>query len=548
MRRGVIAVSWIAAFLVGLLLRLWNLPDQILGGDELHGVRAALQLPLAKILRTYGQVDPCIPLASFYRLVIDFRGYLDETVVRLPSLLSGLVALVAMPLLTRRRLGWDGAQRLAWMVAISPLWVLYSRLARPYMPVVLLGFVAFMAFDRWVEERQRRWAVLWAVSSGLAIWFHLVTAPLVLSPWLFEVVRKVVARRSRSSTGLLPWPALLGFGGLAGLVILALVGPAASSVVEVLQVKQGGSQIGASTLLGVWYLQAGTARGVLSVVFWALALTGLARLFASQTLFAARCLCAVIAQLATVWLLSPYGVSNPLVLNRYWLVISPIVFCWWASAFPLGRGADIATTGAAPGNRVGRGAGFAVAALVFLFLVRGPLLSRAYATSSFTQSNDYVAFHNPKRVATTILTAQPAGALEALSETGPLLVFPWSSRWLLNRGLARQQQVLGRSMVVASPERPLSLPSLRLRNLSAADPASFLASRARYLAIFLDLADEERRWGGPGRHSHFRPTQVELFRGLAQAMVGRLEAEWGPPLARDERVVVWDLAALRGRS
>jgi hypothetical protein len=53
--RPVLGVA--APLLVGAVLRLWNLRDQILGGDETHALRAAVNLPLSKILVTYQQTD-----------------------------------------------------------------------------------------------------------------------------------------------------------------------------------------------------------------------------------------------------------------------------------------------------------------------------------------------------------------------------------------------------------------------------------------------------------------------------------------------------------
>ncbi len=547
------AFVWIAACLAGLALRGWNLPDQIVGGDELHAVRAALRSPVSEIVHTYSQADPCIPMAVFYRLVLDLRGYLDEVAIRLPALCSGLLALLVIPWLAWRRVGSAGALLLAWMVALSPLLVLYSRLARPYMPIVLLSFVAFMAFDRWAEEGRKRWAVLWALSSGLAVWFHLVTAPFVLAPWLFEVLRKALGRpfarawSQRRSGGPgghclgrqgdgagdaqrgLSWSELVGFGLLAGLAILLLVGPALGSLVEVLGAKRGESKITAPALLGVWYLQAGTASAVGSVLFWVLTLVGFARLFARQRLFAARSLFAVAAQCTAVWVLSPHAVSYSLVLNRYWLVAYPVLLCWWVSAFALGQRRRLVTV--------------AAVAAVVMALVSGPLVSRDYATSSFTQSNDYVAFHQPLPEPIELPVA-----LTNLPRPGPLLVFPWSSRWRLSRSLAGYQRLLNRSIVVSSPEPALNLPALRFRNLSAAHPRDFLASRARYLVVFLDVADEEERWGGERAALALKPRLAEHYRQEGQRMARLLEEWWGSPIARDERVVVWDLETLRSEA
>src|SRR4028118_1005904 len=132
--------------LLGALLRLWNLPAQIVGGVELNAIKAALQLPLGMVLTTYQLQDPCLPLAGFYRFLLDRGMGLSELWVRLPVLAFGLIALVAIPWIAERRVGRPAAQALAWLVALSPPLVLYSRIARPHMPAALPGVAATARF------------------------------------------------------------------------------------------------------------------------------------------------------------------------------------------------------------------------------------------------------------------------------------------------------------------------------------------------------------------------------------------------------------------
>src|SRR5882672_2288197 len=96
---------WLPPVLAGILLRLWNLRAQIVGGDEMNGVQAALRMPLGKLLTTYQLRDPCLPMAGFYRFLLDRGIALTELWVHLPPLVFGLAALVAVPWIAARLLG-----------------------------------------------------------------------------------------------------------------------------------------------------------------------------------------------------------------------------------------------------------------------------------------------------------------------------------------------------------------------------------------------------------------------------------------------------------
>jgi predicted membrane-bound mannosyltransferase len=147
MVRRFYAVGWSLPFVVGAALRLWNLRGQILGGDETHAIRAALNFTLPKILVTYQVTDNCIPLTALYKLFLLAGMPLTETLLRLPVLLCGLAALLALPAAFAGRLDRGTVLVYRWLLAISPALVLYSRIARSYMPMVLLSFGAVMAFE-----------------------------------------------------------------------------------------------------------------------------------------------------------------------------------------------------------------------------------------------------------------------------------------------------------------------------------------------------------------------------------------------------------------
>src|SRR5215208_5469327 len=73
------AALWLLpALALGALLRFWNLPAQVIGGDELHALRAALAMPVRQILVTYRLADNSIPLTAFDRLLMDAGVPLTE--------------------------------------------------------------------------------------------------------------------------------------------------------------------------------------------------------------------------------------------------------------------------------------------------------------------------------------------------------------------------------------------------------------------------------------------------------------------------------------
>jgi len=100
-----------APLVVGTALRLWNLPHQILGGDEVHALRAAVKLSLPQILVTYQPADNCIPLTALYKLLMIAGLPITEMVLRLPMLLCGLAALLVLPAGGRRGQGMRGGGR-----------------------------------------------------------------------------------------------------------------------------------------------------------------------------------------------------------------------------------------------------------------------------------------------------------------------------------------------------------------------------------------------------------------------------------------------------
>jgi hypothetical protein len=283
------SLAWTAlasAWLAGALARTWSLHLQVYSGDETHAVWSALNMPLSEILVTYRLADHCIPLASFYRLLVRSGVGLSEVVLRAPAVLAGLAATAVLPLLVLRwaRSGdGDGATGARWaalycaLLAISPSLVYYSRIARPYAIVAFLAPLAAAAFWRWWRGGGTGWAVLWALAGGLSAWFHLGTAPFVAAPLLWAAGDLLVARwrrradpaatePDRRSPG---WLALATAGAGLGLALAAFLVPAHGSLLRLMRRKGAAAEgIDAAGLWDVARLQAGSAWPWVAALFW----------------------------------------------------------------------------------------------------------------------------------------------------------------------------------------------------------------------------------------------------------------------------------------
>lgn len=516
----------VASFASGAALRLWNLRDQILLGDELHAVRSALDWDLPKILTTYRLADNSIPLTAFYRLAAESSLGLSEWILRLPPVLAGLSILVLLPWTVDRELGRRSAVLAGWLVALSPSLVYYSRIARSYAVVVALGLAAFALFWRWWERDPRwRWALGYCACAAAAVWFHLGAAPFVAAPVGFAVLDLLGGAGRRSPDRGAKVRRLLGCGALLAALVASFVLPAWPSFVRLLKRRPGSDPPGIDGFFDTLSLQGGTAHPWLTILFWSVALAGLWLLIRARPRFAFYSLAAVAAQwLAVAVVLKPTGVSIPIVLNRYVLVALPVVLIWVAVA--LGRMTRVASAGRR------RWPGWATAgALLVLLAALGPYAAEpGLRFGPFAGSNTALKFSEP-------VQAPPPEGVPAIYRllgrepgSGAVLQAPSATAWWQVETYRETSRIHGRSVVLASDDRHLDDPRLTLRNLVPLDPERFLESRARFVVV--DLDRRRTSLGAKGA-------------GLAPALAQELAAEWGEPHLVDAGILVWDLDRLR---
>lgn len=518
---------------LGLVPRLWNLPAQVMSDDEMHTVRSAVSLPVSEILVAYEPVDNCIPLTALWRAVIDSGVRPSEVVLRLPAVLSGALLLVVAPWWAARRIGRGPALALAALLALSPMLVFYSRIARSYAPIVLFGFSAVAAFEAWWRRPSWRMGALYVVLATLAVWFHLGAATFVVAPFLFAL-GELLAHRDWRRLRPLIW-----LGLATGLAFLAFLVPARESLLFLILDKHGKAGLEAAAVLDMLRLLAGSAHPAVVALFWLATVLGFIRFVHLDRRLALYTATVVLGHVAGLLILSPAGQEIALVFQRYllvalpWILLGPAILLGhpWPASRPLWKTLQPACA----------------AATLVLLVAAGPFAGPEIRRSPLAHHNDYMGFHAPRPKPRPRQVPRFYRRLAHSGAPGVVLEFPWLPVWRLNRSFYLYQEVHGRELVVSSPRRLLADPRLRLQNLSLARAEAFLASRARWVVIHRNLREEEERWPESGAYPqpqallHARRTLDHA----GQAMIRRLRRTWGPPDEADRWIAVWDLERVR---
>jgi hypothetical protein len=522
------------AALAGLALRLYRVDEQILTGDELHAVNAALVRGVGEILREwswYG-ADYSVPLTAFYRLLLDRGVVLSELGFRAPILAAGALLPLVLPLALRPRLGRAPALVLAWLLALSPMLVLYSRIVRSYGPLVLFADGAVLAFERWWRTGRGGAAALYVLLAAGAVYLHLGTAPFVLAPFVFAAGS--LARRRAGGRRL---AALLAVGAATAATLCAFLLPALPSLLELAREHGRGRLPGLGAALDVLRLQLGTRSLPLAALGVALGLRGARILLRRDPAWLAYLATLAAGLVAGLALLAPNFLEAPVVLNRYLLPLLPFALALVAV------GAATPPAGAGRGARRAQGA--AVAALLLACFATGPLAGPEYRWSSFTHAQPFLNFTRPGD--SVPLEEVPAFYRELPAGDEPLVEAPWMN--VGTHSFNAYQHVHRRPLRVVSLVRLHRDPRLRLRNVLPVQPEALLESGARYVVVHLDVREEELRVATSElRHRERIERLPELWaalRGGAARLVLELEAAFGPPAYADEHVRAWDLAAVR---
>ena len=527
----------LGAVVVGAAIRLDQIREQIVLDDEWHALHAILRFGYGRILTHFGWTDVCIPLAVFDKVVADTVG-LSEMWMRLPVLLAGIASLLVLPLMLRAWLEHSATTSLAWLLAVSPLHVFFSRFARPYAISLLLVMVGGLAFARWWEHGRPRWKALCMGGFVLGPYFHLSVLPVVLATIALGLAeaagwRRSSARRPREV-------ALLAVEVALGLAVLVGVPLAVDHAA--LAYKAGRARLGAPMAAGVLELMAGTARRPLLMALVALVLAGGLVLARERprllALLAAMALAVPVAILAA----RPVSVDEPIVAARYCLVVLPVALLLAAVALARGEQWLRARIGAWPPGTL------TALAVVGLF-VAGPLPRLHARPNNWTHHGSFQYAYDPARLDWRCPPEVPRFYRELATRPPAslrLLEAPWWHAWE-NVYFPCYQQVHRQYMAigfVAPPERaasPSGLPraaelpllapgrSFRFRNfVHVSDEPGLRRRGIRYVVFHRSLEEEMGVDSADYR--------VDIAPWLAY-----YRSRYGTPVYEDGAVVVFDV-------
>jgi len=530
----VVRWSIAAALVAGALLRNAWLRTQVLAGDEFHALNAALEWPLSQIVSTwtYHGADYGVPMAAGFRLAFDLGATLGEFELRLPAMILGTLSIAVMPWMLRGRLGTAPTILYAWLLASSPLLVIYSRMARSYAPALLLAFVAVVCFERWWSQRSRRAAAAYAICAALALWCNLVVAPFVAAPVVYALVRFSLGDAAlRQRRGELFWIA----GTALACAALPLV-PALGSLEVLDDVHGRGGPPSVETWLEVVRMHAGTRSWIVCGLVLAALTRGVWITWVRDRWWLGYLAAVSLMHMGALLTLGPDQLDNPIVINRYLLVLLPFGLALVArgAAEPIARIPASAQTSA-------------VVAVGLGLIATGPLATRHFAHTSFSTASTFAYFVRGGNEIPFEDMPEFYRELSEADDVQPVLEYPWSN--LATHAFDAYQKHHEQPVYVVAPWREIDDERLSLERTFPPRVELYLDSPARWLVVHLDLQQEERRVRTSDRNHWMRlQERPQIWQPLLRAGPTKtrlLERRFGPADHASELLRVWDLDRLR---
>jgi hypothetical protein len=380
----------------------------------------------------------------------------------MPLLLAGIVAIVALPWLFRNWLKPGECLLLSALIAISPLMVNYSRIARPYSLLFLLAGASIVLAWLWWQNRDRTSGILWAFCAIFAAWLNPVSLAVTTAPFLWFIGSKLA---HRAPPGARP----IGHSLVMGVAIalgtgLLLYAPFSNDFAS-LAVKSGLHQVNAGTIVVAFSLFTGSGFMLVSALMVGAAAAGWISLKRRDRHFAWYLAVIAVSSTLAVVMTGAEWISEGIVLARYLIGLLPVFLALASIGLVMifGRRADVLIP----------------VVLLALFLA-GPLPQSNAGHNQFTHHMaaqfDYKQSRNPISAALAGIEAEPFyREIAELHPAGDAVVVegPWylESNWnALPLYQAEHRQVLKVGFIGGScagslyGELQSGIPGLEFRN------------------------------------------------------------------------------------
>lgn len=376
------------AFLSGLWLRVYLLADQVFIDDEWHGLYYVIGKSPAWLLTHFSIPGAtCIPL-NFYTWVLGATMGWSELMLRLPSLVCGVLCVVVGPLLARKFIGTRRAVLLAFLLAICPVLIFYSRICRPYSAVALLAFAALLLAARWMRSGGLRPALLFIGAGVLAIYFHLFAVVTVAAPLLAAFVFHAWRRRPGIPRGAVAGPSLQQWIGvtvvMAGITALltlpALIHSLQSTFFNI--ALKGTFRL--DSLPRMAQLISGTGQPVLAALFWAALIAGAIEQCRRNPWLGWMLVSLYPLHALALILSRPDAAQSAILLTRYCIPLVPVSLLFVACGIQAALEAITARATLQPALQT-----LTAFAYVIALAITGPLPQCYVAPNNFTSHGNY---------------------------------------------------------------------------------------------------------------------------------------------------------------
>lgn len=185
--------------LVAIALRVRETLRAPLWYDELY-TQAAVNRPWEEVMRVM-RADVHPPLHFVLAHFWTFTGHSDLAVRGL-GILAGLAGVFVAWGFARDLFGARAGLFAAALVAVHPWHVYFSQEARSYPWLWLFLSLSAWSAWRWSERGERRDAVLFVLSSALALWTHYLAGVVLALQWVWMLARlRGDVKRSLAWTG-----------------------------------------------------------------------------------------------------------------------------------------------------------------------------------------------------------------------------------------------------------------------------------------------------------------------------------------------------------
>jgi hypothetical protein len=316
-------------FLLGLVLRLWLISDQILLDDEWHTINMAIGRSFWDIFTYYTHIGAnSTPLNLYTWFLLKTFG-LSEMLLRLPALIAGILSLIILPIFVLRIFNRRVALIFSFLFAISPFLIFYSRLLRPYSIFVLLGLVSVFSFYLWLVSGERKYIIIYMISGPLSVYFHLFAIIALLTPLACAFFIKFLQRFPNSFLAqkmeIVPRLSSLFFVSAYLVFMLLLISLPVLTSDRSIAGEFHKLQLPLKSLIDSAPLLSGTTNNFLILVFLGLLVSGQIRMLQKKAVLGIITLFLIIFYLSSLLLLKPQ-IQVPIIFCRFAILLFPISF------------------------------------------------------------------------------------------------------------------------------------------------------------------------------------------------------------------------------